>query len=49
MDFTEWAPPAALASDQVPPPRSVAPTLSPPTMLATLQVLLREDNDNTAA
>jgi hypothetical protein len=48
LNFTEWAPPAALASDQVPPPRSVVSTLPPPTLLATLQVLLREDDDNAA-
>jgi hypothetical protein len=48
LNFTEWAPPAALASDQVPPPRSAVLTLPPPTLLATLQVLLREDNDNAA-
>jgi hypothetical protein len=48
LNFFEWAPPAALASDQVPPPRIAVLTLPPPTLLATLQVLLREDDDNAA-
>ena len=48
LNFTEWAPPAAIANDQVPPPRSAVLTLPPPTLLATLQVLLREENDNAA-
>ena len=48
LNFTEWAPPAAIANDQVPPPRSAVLTLPPPTLLATLQVLLREENANAA-
>ena len=36
LNFTEWAPPAAIANDQVPPPRSAVITLPPPTLLARL-------------
>jgi hypothetical protein len=47
IKFNEWAPPADVARDQVP-PGNIAPTLPPLNLLATLQVQPWEDEDNAA-